>query len=175
MSRGLPSHLILDPLAPIPPSLGKRDRFRLGELREAYQASMAERFQGVSLTTPEDVAALVAPIIAPLRVESLLVISLNTRNKPMGPPAIVSRGDYDGTDVPIRVVLRTVLVMEGTQFVIAHNHPTGDPAPSGADTAVTTRLVAAGRVISCPLRDHIIIGSNGRFVSLLRNRPELWS
>jgi DNA repair protein RadC len=171
---GIPSHLILDPLAPIPPSLGKKARMRLSELREAYQASMSERFQGMNLGSPEEVAILVAPIIAPLRVESLIVISMNSRNRPLGPPTIVARGDTDGTDVPIRAVLRTVLVMEGMQFIIAHNHPSGDPSSSPADRAVTTRLAEAGKAIDCPLRDHVIIGANGRFVSLRRDNPELW-
>ncbi|HEX3134878.1 MAG TPA: JAB domain-containing protein [Planctomycetota bacterium] len=47
-----------------------------------------------------------------------------------------------------------------------------DPAASPADLAVTVRLVAAGRTVDVKLVDHLIIGDQGRFVSIRRNHPE---
>jgi DNA repair protein RadC len=58
--------------------------------------------------------------------------------------------------------------------VAVHNHPGGDPAPSAADRAVTRRLCEAGRAIDVPLRDHLIVGANGRFTSLFRDEPGLF-
>ena len=43
--------------------------------------------------------------------------------------------------------------------IVAHNHPSGDVEPSGADIALTKRLVEASNVIGIPIYDHIIIGN----------------
>lgn len=169
------ARLITDPLAPIPPSLGKRDRLRLAELREAYTFAMQERVHGISMDTPETVAELFRPLLMPLAVESMAVVALNPRLQPKGPPVIITRGDVDGVDAGPRAILRTVLVQEGVSFIVAHNHPSGDANPSSADRAVTSRLITAGRVIDCPLMDHVIIGAAGRSYSLRRMEPSLWN
>jgi len=49
--------------------------------------------------------------------------------------------------------------------IVAHNHPSGDPEPSGDDLTITERLRAAGRIVGIDVLDHLIIG-NGTFVSL---------
>jgi DNA repair protein RadC len=64
------------------------------------------------------------------------------------------------------------LTAGATACIAVHNHPTGDPAPSPADLAVTVRLVAAGRTVDVRLVDHLIVGDQGRFVSIKRNHPE---
>jgi len=47
----------------------------------------------------------------------------------------------------------------------AHNHPSGDPAPSPQDLEITERLVQAGKIIGIDVLDHLIIGDR-TFVSL---------
>jgi DNA repair protein RadC len=42
-----------------------------------------------------------------------------------------------------------------------HNHPSGDPAPSADDRAVTRQLVEAGKVLDLPVYDHVIVGARG--------------
>ena len=49
-------------------------------------------------------------------------------------------------------------------IVLAHNHPSGDPAPSPDDMALTRRLIDAGRLLGVDVLDHIVIGE-GRYVS----------
>jgi DNA repair protein RadC len=50
-------------------------------------------------------------------------------------------------------------------LIVAHNHPSGDPAPSPDDVAVTRAIVQAGKLLDVDVLDHLVIG-NGRFVSL---------
>ncbi len=50
-------------------------------------------------------------------------------------------------------------------FIVAHNHPSGDPSPSPEDIKVTRQLVQAGKILDIDVLDHIIIGRQ-RFVSL---------
>ena len=49
-------------------------------------------------------------------------------------------------------------------LIVAHNHPSGDPAPS-PDIAVTRKMVEAGELLGIEVLDHIIIGHHS-FVSL---------
>ncbi len=45
-----------------------------------------------------------------------------------------------------------------TALVVAHNHPSGDPAPSVADVQTTRVLREAAKVIGIDLLDRIIVG-----------------
>ena len=45
-------------------------------------------------------------------------------------------------------------------MILAHNHPSGDPAPSPQDRAVTRRVAAAGDLLGIPLLDHLVIGAD---------------
>jgi len=47
-----------------------------------------------------------------------------------------------------------------------HNHPSGDPAPSREDIAITRRLKEAGDLLGIKVMDHVIVGTDG-MVSLL--------
>ena len=55
--------------------------------------------------------------------------------------------------------------------MVAHNHPSGDPAPSAEDVVLTRCLVEASAVVGIPLVDHLVMG-NGRFASL-RDRGDV--
>jgi DNA repair protein RadC len=171
----IPPHLIFDPYAPIPERLSKRDRTKLQELREAYQASIKAMVPKQALRSPEEAAALFMPVIGHMQVEALAVVGLNARLHPIEAPVIVSRGDVDGTDAGPRAIMRAVLIMGATSFLMAHNHPAGEPSPSPQDIAVTKRLVAAGRAVDCPLNDHLIITNHGSFYSFRRSEPGIWS
>lgn len=50
-------------------------------------------------------------------------------------------------------------------IILVHNHPSGNPAPSGDDLAVTARVRDAGKMIGIELIDHVIIG-NMNYTSL---------
>ncbi|MBT9176206.1 MAG: hypothetical protein DDT20_00519 [Firmicutes bacterium] len=43
-------------------------------------------------------------------------------------------------------------------MIIAHNHPSGDCAPSREDMEVTRRLTEAGRLLGIDVLDHVIFG-----------------
>jgi DNA repair protein RadC len=42
--------------------------------------------------------------------------------------------------------------------VIAHNHPSGDPAPSENDIRVTRDLMRAGQLLKIEVLDHVVVG-----------------
>ncbi len=50
------------------------------------------------------------------------------------------------------------MIMATAAIILAHNHPSGDPAPSEADIKVTRDLIRAGQLIKIEVLDHVIIG-----------------
>lgn len=44
-------------------------------------------------------------------------------------------------------------------MIVAHNHPSGDPAPSEEDIALTKSLIEIGKLHQIPVIDHLVIGS----------------
>lgn len=44
---------------------------------------------------------------------------------------------------------------------MVHNHPSGDPAPSAADVAMTREIVSVLASLKIVVHDHVILGRNG--------------
>jgi len=42
-----------------------------------------------------------------------------------------------------------------------HNHPSGDPTPSGADVEMTRQVVEAGKALRIGVHDHLVVGREG--------------
>jgi DNA repair protein RadC len=70
-------------------------------------------------------------------------------------------GAVDHVALPIRDVAREALALEAAGLVMAHNHPSDDPTPSGADIAVTRRFDQALRALDLRLVDHLIVTRRG--------------
>lgn len=71
----------------------------------------------------------------------------------------IARGGVDTAVVDPRVVFRAALLANASKVILVHNHPSGDPRPSPADTAVTERFIKAGEFIGVVFLDHIIVGA----------------
>ena len=121
----------------------------------------------LTIRTPDAVAALMAPRLATLEIETFWALALDARSRLIGEPIRLSIGDVDGCDAGPRSFIRAVVRRGATSAIAVHNHPTGDPSPSAADIAVTTRLTQACRTVDLTLADHVIIGQ-GAWVSLRR-------
>ena len=51
-------------------------------------------------------------------------------------------------------------MVSAASVVVVHQHPSGDPTPSGADIQLTRRLVKAGDVLGIEVLDHVVIGGD---------------
>lgn len=89
--------------------------------------------------------------------EQMIVVMLDTRLNLAG-WLIVSLGTINECMAEPRDILRPVLISNAFSFVIAHNHPSGDPTPSDADRRVTIRINEAAKLLRINMLDHIIIG-----------------
>lgn len=70
-------------------------------------------------------------------------------------------GTVDHTPVYPREVMRRALELSATALILVHNHPSGDPTPSGADMRMTRELVDIARPLGIAIHDHIIVGRDG--------------
>ncbi len=76
---------------------------------------------------------------------------------------VVFIGSLTASIVHPREVFVGPLGDRACSIVIAHNHPSGEVAPSNADIKLTQQLVAAGQIMGIPLDDHVIIAKDGYF------------
>ncbi len=72
----------------------------------------------------------------------------------------VSIGSLNQAIVHSREVFKTACLSNAAAILLVHNHPTGDPAPSQEDLAITRRIKEAGEILGIKVLDHIIVGDN---------------
>lgn len=77
----------------------------------------------------------------------------------------LTRGSTHSTVVDPGQVFRPAVSLGARAVILAHNHPTGDPQPSGEDYDVTARCIKAGRILGISLADHLVVAANN-FVSI---------
>ncbi len=106
---------------------------------------------------PEAVFEDLAPLVAGLAVEKVWVYCLNPRCRLLK-RVEASSGTATASLVHPREVFREAVRVGATAVLVAHNHPSGDPAPSPSDFQVTSGLRKAAEVLQISLLDHVIIG-----------------
>lgn len=92
--------------------------------------------------------------------EQLRVLFLNARNRLLRDEVLAS-GTLDEVPMWPREVLRRALELNAAGIILVHNHPSGDPAPSGSDIQMTRRLQSAGRELGICLHDHLVLSAAG--------------
>ncbi len=97
-----------------------------------------------------------------LEKEVFKVIYLNNRNQIID-MADLFQGSADNIPISPREIEENALKYNATALIFAHNHPTGDPAPSRSDKQLTRDLVFMGNILQIKVLDHIIIGANSYF------------
>ena len=60
-----------------------------------------------------------------------------------------------------REIFRSVIVSAAYAFVLAHNHPSGDPNPSNADRTITRQLREGAEILQVRFLHHLIVGDPG--------------
>lgn len=95
-----------------------------------------------------------------LEVEKFWVLCLNRKNRLLKRVEITS-GTANSALAHPREVFRAAIRESASAVVCAHNHPSGDPAPSAPDMQVTRQLREAAKAVEIELIDHVIIGRAG--------------
>jgi len=101
--------------------------------------------------------------------ENVVTLLLDTKAKLISIEKITV-GTINHSLIHPREIFRAAIKKGAANIILAHNHPSGDSTPSKEDISVTKTIVQAGKLLSIPLNDHIIIGSQ-EFVSMREAFP----
>lgn len=110
----------------------------------------------------EDAAKIATSFIGNSPVEKLIAIMLDGRSRVTG-VILIAQGGIHGTSVKPLDILRAVLVHQAPAFILAHNHPSGDPTPSYEDKVFTDKVLEATKSIGLALVDHVVVTPDGSF------------
>ena len=137
----------------------------LGSLELSRRAALRTPGQRPTVSQAEDVARLCGPQLRGSDREHFWALALNTKNQLLR-IFEVSVGSLNASIVHPRELFKEAVRLSAASLVVVHNHPSGDPTPSGADIQLTRRLVKAGDVLGIEVLDHVIVGDPDEFASL---------
>ena len=132
-------------------------------LASRFQARKLERFD--RFTSPQQVFDYFHHEFRDSRKEYFLILLLDGKNRIIR-RVQVSEGSLNQSIVHPREVYLPAVKESAAAIILVHNHPTGDPAPSSEDIAITRRLKEAGEIMGIKVLDHIIIG-DGEYLSFV--------
>ena len=109
-----------------------------------------------TIMTDQDVIDIFQPQIGMLPHEEFWVVYLNASNRILD-RVRVSQGGVTGTIVDYKLIVKRAVERLAQGILLVHNHPSGNPLPSGADNEITERVVRAAALFDMPVADHVII------------------
>jgi len=148
--------------------LGKRRAVAVAAAIElALRMEPSEREIPEEIRTNADVVAMFGAEMRGKRQEELWALYLTGGNRVIEKRCI-SIGGASGVTSDIKIIVGRAIELLATAVIVVHNHPSGDPAPSGEDTELTSRLSQACALFDIRLLDHLIIGSRDHYSFLQR-------
>jgi DNA repair protein RadC len=93
-------------------------------------------------------------------IEQFRVLFLNKKNQLIA-DEVQQTGTVDHTPVYPREIVKRALELSATALILVHNHPSGDPTPSGADIQMTKQIVEVAKPLGIVVHDHLIVGKAG--------------
>ena len=128
--------------------------FEIGRRTAAHRQS-----ERITVQSPHDIARIYQPLVRDLQQEIFKVVLLDTANHLLR-DVNISVGILNCSLVHPREVFRVAIAEPAAGIIVLHNHPSGNPEPSSEDVQITRQLVDAGKIISIPVHDHIILAGD---------------
>jgi len=97
-----------------------------------------------------------------LKKEVFKVIYLTSQNQIIE-IVDLAQGTVNSNSISSRQIVEGAIKHNAASLIFVHNHPSGNPQPSGNDKEVTRELVYTGSIMRIKVLDHIIIGNNKYF------------
>ena len=97
-----------------------------------------------------------------LNTEVFKVIFLDVQNQVIEVEDLFE-GTLTASSVYPREIMKSAIKHNAASLIFAHNHPSGNPAPSESDEEITRDLLLAANIMQIEVLDHIIIGENKYF------------
>ncbi|MBE5851713.1 MAG: DNA repair protein RadC [Lachnospiraceae bacterium] len=130
----------------------------------AMRMSRSRAAKKLNFNHPDTVADYYMESLRHERNEKVILILLDQQLKFIS-DMVISIGTINKSILSPREIFANALKMNAAQFMLLHNHPSGDPTPSESDITITKEISNLSIIMELPLVDHIIIGDN-RYLSL---------
>ena len=144
--------------------LGPATTARVLAAAELGRRALAAGADGALCDSPAAAAAALGPHFVH-RDREVLAVGLLTRKRRLLAIHPLYAGTLAGAPVRVGELFTEALRRNAAAILLAHNHPSGDPAPSADDLRTTADAVAAGRLLGVPVIDHLVFG-RGAWISL---------
>lgn len=121
---------------------------------------------GAAMTSPEaasEQARLYLNLMLAQKEQEVFVVMFLDNQHCLIDVAEMFRGTIDGAPVYPREVVKAALAANAAAVILAHNHPSGSPKPSGADKLITKKLQESLGLVDVRVLDHIIVGKQLTF------------
>ena len=147
--------------------LSEKQAFRLTAAIELGLRVVRANFHAPleTIRTSREVARWAKHKFALSEHEELWLLMLDARHR-VRREHPVARGGLTGCMSTAHDVLRPVVREAYPAFILAHNHPSGDPTPSSHDVAFTLKIQSAARILGIALVDHVVVARDS-YVSMI--------
>ena len=143
-------------------SVGTAEPYRAPRYRVTLVCETAVTASPELIQDSRTAVSVFRPCFEGLDREHFLVCGLDAKHRVIG-INVVSVDTLTLSIVHPREVFKPLIVMNAAAWLCAHNHPSGDSAPSQEDRVLTKRLREAGELLGITLLDHLILGEERHY------------
>ncbi|MGI4849653.1 MAG: RadC family protein [Janthinobacterium lividum] len=137
--------------------LGVAKFAQLQAVLELARRALGEELQTNStLNSPRSVREYLRLFLALKPYEAFAVLFLDTKHRLIAAEELF-HGTLTHASVHPREVVKAALKHNAGAVILAHNHPSGVPAPSAADHALTATLKQALALVDVRVLDHFVV------------------
>ena len=123
-----------------------------------FVSMVKESSKGQALSNSQEVYNVLKPVFAEEDdIEKVYIIFLDACNKVLAIENLFS-GSITSSSIYPREIVKRLIQLKASAFIMAHNHPSGHIRPSSEDKSITVKVGIAAASIDVQFHDHIIIG-----------------
>ena len=143
------------------PGLSPQKALRLGAALElGRRVAFAPPPDRPRLLRAADLGRLLWGKLSALRHEEFWAVLLNARLQEIR-TVRVAQGGLTACSIAPREAFFPAILHQAPAAAFVHNHPSGDPSPSGDDQRLQLLLDEAGRALGIRVVDHLVIAESG--------------
>jgi DNA repair protein RadC len=130
---------------------------------ELVRESGGDELEETILRTSTDVVRVLRSLFDGVDREKFVVVLLDAKHRPIGINTVSIGSLMAASIAHPREVFRPAVLLPTAAVVLAHNHPSGDPSPSGEDIELTKRLREVGELLGIRVLDQVILGDGKHY------------
>ena len=127
-----------------------------------YNMEQTKTKQTQLLSTPAQIIDFFRAFLDKKTNENFYMASLTPKSELIKVDKIAD-GTVNKISLDIRKISEFAIKNNASLVIVAHNHPDGNPQPSGEDISATSKIFSALSVLGVGLVDHIIISKDSYF------------